>query len=72
MGLNVTYLEGDGFGLCKLDTLQLFSFNFSIFQTEVLLFFFENLLYLEIVFVFNLPPLKPIALLPPSASTPHF
>jgi hypothetical protein len=39
MGLNVTYLEGDGFGLCKLDTLQLFSFNFSIFQTEVLLFF---------------------------------
>jgi hypothetical protein len=48
MGLNVIYLERDGFGLCKLDTLQLISFNFltSIFQTEVLLFF-ENLLYLN-------------------------
>lgn len=69
MGLNVTYLEGDGFGLCKLDTLQLFSFNFSNRSTAV---FFENLLYLVLVFVFNLPPLKPIALLPPSASTPHF
>jgi hypothetical protein len=48
MGLNVIYLEGDGFGLCKLDTLQLISFNFltSIFQTEEL-HFFENLLYLN-------------------------
>ena len=65
MGLNVIYLERDGFGLCKLNTLQLISFNFltSIFQTEVLLFF-ENLLYLDIVFVFNLPPLRLIALLP--------
>ena len=41
MALNLIYLEGDGFGLCKLDTLQLISFNFptSIFQTEVLLYF---------------------------------
>ena len=43
MGLNMIYLEGDGFGLCKKNTLQLISFNFptSIFQTEVLLFFWE-------------------------------
>ena len=43
MSLNLIYLEGDGFGLCKKNTLQLFSFNFStsIFQTEVLLFFWE-------------------------------
>jgi hypothetical protein len=48
MSLNLIYLEGEGFGLCKLDTLQLISFNFrtSIFQTEVLLYF-ENLLYLN-------------------------
>jgi hypothetical protein len=39
MGLNLIYLEGDGFGLCKLDPLQLISFNFYYFyfQTEVLL-----------------------------------
>jgi hypothetical protein len=31
MGLNLIYLEGDGFGLCKLNPLQLISFNFYYF-----------------------------------------
>ena len=65
MGLNMIYLEGDGFGLYKKNTLQLISFNFptSIFQTEVLLFFLG--IYCILIQVgFNLPPLKLIALLP--------